>query len=215
MEFSNISVYNMDNAIRGMRNPKDSWSKSDSTVDYSPSIENNIYFAPNVILGADDLRLAQLLIKGGSEHRKFLRQIFVSVDITAPRYWWSEFDTYKIGTVANSCSTMHKLQSYPFTLDMFELDEMDKLDTEHWNDTIEYLEYLRNEYNETKDMKIFRKMKQSLPESFKQKRTVTFNYENAFTFDRQRGSHRLCEWREDFMGMLHMLPYSEELIFVK
>lgn len=205
LKFENTKVYNMDNALRGMRNPLDSWHRIDSYFD-----DNG-----NFHIGKNDLDLAQRLISSGSEHRKFMRQIIVSTDIIAPRFWWSEFDTYKVGTVASSCSTMHKLTAYPFTRDMFVIEEnLDKGDEEHWNNTLNYLEKLRNKYKETSDSnekkKIFRKMKESLPEGFIQKRTVTLNYETIYTMRHQRKNHRLSEWSRDFMNETNKLPYSKE-----
>jgi len=194
LKFEHTKIFNFEGALRGMRNPKDSWEDSDS-----------YYLENNYIIGEKDMKLAKTLIKAGKEHRKFLRQIMISVDITAPRYWWSEFDTYKIGITANSCSTMHKLNAYPITIDMFEIDEV-FLDDSVQN-TINQLEKLRNLYNETKDIKYLRAMKQRLPESFLQKRTVTLNYENIFEIIRQRGKHRLSEWFQDTANWILMLPY--------
>ncbi len=201
MKFENTSVYNIGRAIYSARNPMDSWDKSDTDIDKN-------------ILGENDLKLAQKLISGGTEHRKFLRQIFVSVDITAPRYWWSEMDTYKIGTTANSCSTMHKLKDYPITLNMFEVDAhfFGTVDMDYWNNTIDYLEGLRQTYNKTKDYTIFRLLKQALPESFLQKRTVTLNYEVVRTMYQQRKHHKLKEWSINFVEWVNTLPYAKELI---
>lgn len=203
MIFENTSVYNFENAFRGMRNPLDSWNKSDSykssDVDY--------------IIGKKDLKLAQKLIKGGVEHSKFMRQIFVSVDITAPLYWWSEFDTYKVGTVANSCSTMHKLYAYPFSINMFEVDN--EYPRFIWDKLIDYLESVRQEYNRTKDIKLFRIMKQLLPSSFNQKRTITLSYAVLRNMYLQRKNHKLTEWSIDFVNWVKSLPYSEELICYK
>ena len=202
MKFENTQVFNFEGALRGMRNPKDSWDKNDSRYDKNY----------NYIIGKNDMKLAQILINAGKEHRKFLRQIMVCVDITAPRYWWSEFDTYKIGTTANSCSTMHKLDAYPITIDMFEIDEIfDEYDS--INSTIDMLEGLRKKYNETRDIRYLRAMKQRLPESFLQKRTVTMNYENIYEIVRQRGHHRLKEWNKDTMEWIESLPYFKELCF--
>lgn len=203
MKFEKTEVFNLEGALRGMRNPKDSWDRSDSYHD-----END-----NYIIGKNDLKLAQALVKAGKEHRKFLRQIMVSVDITAPRYWWSEFDTYKIGTTTNSCSTMHKLNVYPITIDMFEIDEIFDFDSIY--KTIDILEHFRVLYNQTKDIRYLRAMKQRLPESFLQKRTVTMNYENVCEFIRQRSIHRLSEWHKDTIGWIKTLPYSKELCLAK
>ena len=210
LSFNNIKVYNFEGAIRGMRNPMNSWKLSDSGIDEEYGLDSFTDFH----IGPKDLKLAKSLIKAGTEHRKFLRQIFVCVDITAPRYWWQEFDTYKVGTTANSCSTMHKLQSIPFSAEMFAIDSenLENEDMNFWVNTIAYLNHLREKYNRTKDMNTFRLLKQALPESFKQLRTITFNYENMLTFERQRGKHRLKEWNEDFIGFVYSLPYAEEFI---
>lgn len=196
LTFENCEVFNFNNAIRGMRNPLNSWDKSDSYL------ENG-----NFILGKADLDLCIRLIQGGTEHRKFLRQIMVSVDITGPRYWWAEFDTYKIGTVANSTSTMHKLASRPIVKEDFVIDNKGDV---FWNMLIDHLELLRKNYNETKDIKWFRMLKQMLPESYKNKRTVTLNYETILTMLRQRNNHRLGEWKEDFTQWALSLPYMDK-----
>jgi hypothetical protein len=199
-----------------MRNPMDSWAKSDSIVKYAEIKKGQFIEAIPIDLeiGQVDLQLAQSLIMGGSEHRKFLRQIAVSVDILAPRFWWSEFDTYHIGVVTNSCSTMHKLKSYPITKEMFEIDENQTEDT-YWNLVINHLEGLRQKYIETKDYKWFRLLKESLPEGFLQKRTVLLNYENVFSMIHQRKNHRLKEWFGIFIDWAKDLPHADELLFFK
>lgn len=212
MKFEHTEVSNLAGAIRGMRNPMDSWDKSDSVIREG-----------KFVVGQTDMKLALNLIKAGSEHRKFLRQILVCVDITAPLYWWSEADTYKISTVANSCSTMHKLQAYPFSLDMFALDKPDWSfeDEMHWRRNARYLERKRQRYLELKakgDRRAyaeFRKMKQALNTSFMQKRTLTLNYETlrAICSKGQRRHHRLREWSEDFMAWARTLPYAQEFLF--
>ena len=164
----NSEVMNLKNAIRGARNPMNSWSRSDSYYD-----ENGVF-----ILGENDLSLAVRLRKAGSDHRKFLRQVFVSVDITAPMYWWKEFDTYKVGTVANSTSTMHKIASVPFDISQFSCDKMDSQTIEVMNYIIEKLEALRVKYLETKDKQLWYDIIQLLPSSYNQMRTCTLNYEN-------------------------------------
>lgn len=171
-------------------------------------------------IGPRDMRLAKQLISGGSEHRKFLRQIQVSVDITAPLYWWKEFDTYKVGTVANSTSTMHKIASKPVTLDCFEIDDYTKIGwpNEHNNfverELIPYLEFLRNKYLETKDKKYWKELIRWLPESWLQTRTVTMNYENVINLVHQRSNHKLDEWKISTMdNFIKKLPYAEELIY--
>lgn len=224
MKFENTQVFNIEGALRGMRNPMDSWDKSDSHLcDYyedciiksSAMCGNDMVDYDCYIIGEKDLNLAQKLIKAGGEHRKFLRQIFISVDISAPRFWWSEFETYKIGTVSNSCSTMHKLSSYPITNDMFEYEALDDFDEEYWFYTIKYLENLRLKYIETKDYSYFRRLKQVLPESFIQKRTITMNYENVLNIIHQRKNHSLKEWSKDFIEWTKELPYAEELLYLE
>lgn len=223
MKFENTSVYNFDGAIRGMRNPKESWQKIDSYWVYDIDLKQPVYR-----FGFNDLKLAQSLIKAGSEHRKFMRQIFVSVDITAPLYWWKEFDTYKVGTVANSTSTMHKLASTPIALDCFELAEWDESiyvydeDNEQvevrkmWCQLRDYLEGLRQKYNETKDIRYWKELIRLLPESWLQKRTVTMDYENllAICSKGQRRNHKLTEWSKAFISWARELPYAQELIFL-
>ena len=217
MKFENTEVFNFAGALRGMRNPMESWDKSDS--DYIEQDGVIIYG-----VGEDDLILAQKLIKAGSEHRKFMRQIFVSVDITAPLYWWKEFDTYKVGTVANSTSTMHKLASTPITKDCFEMDDYEDIEvgvqsfttSQYWIDYIECLESLRKKYNETKDKRYWKELIRLLPESWLQKRTVTMDYENllAICSREQRRFHKLTEWSKAFIGWARTLPYAQELIFL-
>ena len=290
MKFENTQVMNFKNALRGMRNPKNSWDKSDSFFgllnlndteqDYEvteawmqknhPDMDlygyeydnkelneefNNIdqWLIKNGILqtdsqkypeiaevayrGPNDMRLAQQLIKAGPEHRKFMRQIFVSVDITAPLYWWKEFDTYKVGTVANSTSTMHKLTSKPITLDCFEIDDYQE-NLENWIDSttnyefnlkqaievnISMLEGLRQKYLETKDVRFWKELIRWLPESWLQTRTVTMNYENllAMCSKSQRRFHKLNEWSgseddslDNFISFARELPYAADFIFL-
>ena len=215
MNFSNTEVWGFEHALRGMRNPLESWNKSDSFIK-SP---HNYY-----VIGKNDLELAQKLIKAGSEHRKFLRQIFCSVDITAPLYWWKEFDTYKVGTVANSTSTMHKLASTPITIDCFEMDDFEDVELWEcsydfskekvglkWENLIETLEFIRQRYNETKDKRYWKELIRLLPESWLQKRTITMNYENILNMYRQRKNHKLSEWHK-FCDWISGLPYAKELI---
>lgn len=209
MKFTNTQVFNFPGAIRGMRNPMNSWFVSDSNFSSS--------FPAEPILGPKDLGLATNLVSAGPEHRKFLRQIIVSVDIEAPRYWWQEFDAYKVGITSNSCSTMHRLQAYEFTIDMFETEFNPKEppngnDEFFWTVLLNYLNDLRREFLETKDMKVFRKMKQALPESYIQRRTITFNYEVILNMFLQRENHRLKEWSRDFVGWALRLPYMKEFI---
>ena len=275
MKIENTKVFNFEGAFRGMRNPLDSWNKSDSdfgmfkwdddgedpawavALSYlSPEEQNaweyeadreaekeaekyydwlliqGLYNATDyegcyAYIGKKDLELAQRLIKAGPEHRKFLRQIFVSFDITAPFYWLKEFDTYKVGTVANSCSTMHKLASYPIDIDNFEIEDFnpdlifwtnDNGDSpvdyeikDHIEDHIFFLEKLRQKYLETKDKRYWKELVRWLPEGWLQKRTITLNYENLRSMYLQRKNHKLSEWRY-FCDWIKSLPYAEELI---
>ena len=234
MKFENTEVWGFEHAFRGLRNPKNSWNRSDSGklywdgTWYHEELKN--YFTEygvNFYIGENDLKLAQTLIKAGNEHRKFMRQIFVSVDITAPLYWWKEFDTYKVGTVANSTSTMHKLATTPITLDCFEIDDYDRnlsladnpkdddgLDniSTFEEDIIYVLENIRQKYLETKDKRYWKELVRWLPESWLQKRTITMNYENVRNMYFQRRNHKLTEWSESFIKWVESLPYAEELI---
>lgn len=231
MRFENTSVYNIYNAILGVRNPMNSWNKSDSVFNgFNGKIENTV-------IGKNDLELMQKLIKAGSEHRKFMRQIFVSVDITAPLYWWKEFDTYKVGTVSNSCSTMHKLANTPITKECFEMDDFENMsprmfkckdeygDTYEennlcnfvsldlfWCHLIDVLNDYRVHYNETKDKRYWKELIRLLPESWLQKRTITMSYENLLNMYHQRKNHKLTEWSKSFCDWVKNLPYAEELI---
>lgn len=213
MKFENTEVYGFKRALKGMRNPLESWRKNDT-------VEEN----GKVVIGENDLDLAQRLIKSGSEHRKFMRQIFVSVDITAPLYWWKEFDTYKVGTTANSTSTMHKLATTPITDECFEMDDYDAVimldegivETETlWNNIISTLEGMRQVYLRTKDKRIWKEMIRLLPSAWQQTRTVTMTYENllAMCSKGQRRFHKLTEWSKSFIDWARTLPYAQELIF--
>ena len=239
MKFENTEVWGFEHALRGMRNPKNSWDRSDSVFGYDncDSCEHNYlcsecyihdpndYAIEAPIFGTNDMELAQKLIKAGSEHRKFMRQIFVSVDITAPLFWWKEFDTYKVGTVANSTSTMHKLASTPITLDCFEIDDYEEIRLGNLNPKfiITYCEDLRQKYLETKDKKYWKELIRWLPESWLQTRTVTMSYENllAMCSKGQRRFHKLNEWsgqddntKPNFISWARTLPYAQELIFI-
>lgn len=198
-----------------MRNPLNSWDKSDSV--------NEPPFGFN--LGEKDLDLMKRLYKAGSEHRKYLRQIFVSMDITAPLYWWKEFDTYKVGTVSNSCSTMHTIHKKEFSLDDFSIEHVsgDSLEVnykyvKYWNkpidalvDLIDILNACREKYLETKDKKWWWQLIQLLPSSYNQKRTITMNYENVITIIKQRSGHKLDEWNL-LIEELKTLPYVEKIM---
>lgn len=284
MKFENIRVYNFEHALRGMRNPKNSWHLSDSKfgmtydeniLDYAREVaqswtESWVAQAENVderdkaavnadhinwlmdngilkhddgideyaFIGPKDMKLAKALIAGGSEHRKFLRQIMVTVDITAPLYWWKEFDTYKVGTVANSTSTMHKLTSKPITLDCFEIDDYDPHDLDIPLDGMDGVpvevsalvqvildgcENLRKKYLETNDKRYWKELVRWLPEGWLQTRTVTMTYENLLSMVHQREHHKLTEWSgtgyeivtPTFIKFAQNLPYSSDFIFRK
>lgn len=205
MKFENTEVWGFEHAIRGMRNPLESWKKSDSFIK-SPF---NDY-----VIGKNDLELMKTLIKAGPEHRKFLRQIFISVDITAPLYWWKEFDTYKVGTVTDSCSTMHKLKDTPITMDCFEMGDYCGFFEIQWKNLIALLEQCRKEYNKTKDRRYWKELIRLLPESWLQKRTVTMSYENIANMYSQRMNHKLTEWSKDFIQWADNLPHFKELFTV-
>lgn len=247
IQFENTKVMNFDGAIRGMRNPLNSWDMSDSAFcsdkfecegcylcadEYDGVVGNDPY-----VLGANDLDLARRLIKAGSDHRKFLRQIFVSVDITAPLYWWKEFDTYKVATVANSCSTMHKIHAKPIELSDFSYDDFDFDDSglslkDLFINVVSDCESLRQGFltydKKARDAEHFteaerkhfravakmywRGLIQLLPESYNQKRTVTLSYETLRNIRGSRHNHKLSEWSVGFMTWIESLPYSEELI---
>ena len=211
IKIEHLETYGWEAATRGMRNPMNSWDKSDS---YFCEKDPDVYY-----LGKADLDLAQRLIKGGSEHRKFMRQIMVSVDITAPLYWFKEFDTYKIGTTANSTSTMHKLSSSEITMDCIETDDMKGLSDPEDDKWLKYFtetfiascEYLRERYLETKDIRYWKELVRFLPEGWLQTRTVTLNYENLRNMYFQRRGHKLTEW-QTFRDWEMTLPYAKELI---
>lgn len=198
-------VMNMENAIRGARNPLNSWDRMDSYVDDDGRF----------VFGENDLNLAQRLARAGSDDRKFLRQIFVSVDITGPLYWWKEFDTYKVGTVANSTSTMHRIHSKPFSRDDFSYDRLDEGGLAVLDQIIAYLEAERSRYVANKeDRRSWHNMIQILPTSYNQMRTVTLNYENLINIYYARRHHKLAEWHT-LCDWIMSLPYAKELIGFK
>ena len=265
IQVDNIQVFNFDGAFRGLRNPMNSWDKSDSFFDYinldyfydyvwdiqnawlkEKNIEKddinankldelinwlynnsvikeseNCHFGEVAIIGPNDMKLAQRMIGGGPEEAKFLRQIFVTMDINAPFFWWKEMDTYKVGTTANSCSTMHKLTSREFASQDFSFDELiedfNEQDQQLISDIrvniLNYCEELRQRYLETKDKRYWKELVRWLPESWLQKRTWTANYETirAICSQGQRRNHKLQEWK-DFCGIIENLPYGKELI---
>lgn len=219
MKFEETYVSNFQGAFRGLRNPLQSWAKSDSHPTHYNSSSNYPY-----IIGPKDLDLAQRMIKAGTSDSKFLRQIFVSVDITGPLYWWKELDTYKVATVANSTSTMHKISSTPITFNCFETDDMEDVIIEDNSDPsfivtstyaactfIQWLEELRQKYNQTKDQRYWKELIRWLPEGWLQKRTWTANYAVLRNIYFQRQHHRLVEWHQ-FCNWVNTLPYSKELI---
>lgn len=224
IKFENTEVMGWEAAIRGMRNPMNSWEKSDSR--WEPQFDTETgpchgFF----VIGPNDLNLMARLRNAGTDHRKFMRMITVYVDITAPLYWWKEFDTYKIGTVANSCSTMHKIHENEFKLEDFSHEHLmdepiyahDGLDSDEerifstglLNDTIFCLNVFRKKFLETKDKKYWWQMIQLLPSSYNQRRTVMLNYEVLANIYKSRKNHKLDEWSVGFMEWIESLPYSE------
>jgi hypothetical protein len=217
LKTENTDVVGWEHAIRGMRNPMNSWEKSDSYwgmwEDESPINPSD---EPFFFVGPNDLDLMIRLRKAGADHRKFMRKLVVYVEITAPLYWWKEFDTYKVGTVANSCSTMHKIHSKPieesdFSFENFEIDD-EGIDLECcFINVVADCELLRQKYLETKDKKYWRGLIQLLPTSYNQKRTVMLNYEVLTNMYHARKNHKLDEWHE-LCRWIEKLPYAKELI---
>lgn len=253
MKFEHTRTMNWEGALRGMRNPLNSWHISDSKFgicdvtdpeQFDQSSENkqrgylkmnpnhltwitylDFPYAEYAYIGEKDMQLAQRLIRAGSEHRKFMRQIFICVDITAPLYWWKEFDTYKVATVRNSCSTMHKIHSKPFSEEDFAHDVIDEIDIciNHFDQTLVTLEYLRQRFNETKEKKYWKAIIQMLPDGYEMKATLTFSYETLLGMcsKGQRRFHKLNEWSGidcpkllNFISWARELPYASELIFI-
>lgn len=232
IKFENTEVMGWEAAIRGMRNPMNSWDKSDSGICFDTvachtcradrnhcksRMENKEF-----VVGYDDMNLMTRLRNAGTDHRKFMRMITVYVDITAPLYWWKEFDTYKVGTVANSCSTMHKIADKEFTFDDFSHEKLInslcmEIQEQHIRispiqalaTTIECLNSYRDLYLQTKDKKYWWQMIQLLPSSYNQKRTVMLNYEVLANIYKSRNNHKLDEWSVGFMDWIKSLPYSE------
>lgn len=206
IKIENIEVFGWEAAIRGMRNPMNSWDKSDS-FEFPPDEDGILW------IGSNDLKLMQSLIRAGTDHSKFMRMIDVTMDITAPLYWWKEFDTYKVGTVANSCSTMHKIHSKEFTLEDFSHEYLftDDESLPFLNHLISGLNFYRNKYIETKDKKYWWKIIQLLPSSYNQKRTIQLNYQVLRNIYFSRRNHKLDEWH-DFCSIIEELPYGKELI---
>lgn len=232
LKIENVEIHGWEPAIRGMRNPKNSWAKSDSTneenceeciyyADYTVCKYNHIHECLNFKAGPNDLDLMTRLCSAGTDHRKFMRMIVVYMDVTAPLYWWKEFDTYKVGTAANSCSTMHKIADKEFTFDDFSHEKLIKsvcmeIQEQHIRispiqalaTTIECLNSYRDLYLQTKDKKYWWQMIQLLPSSYNQRRTVMLNYEVLANIYKSRRNHKLDEWHT-FCDLIESLPYSE------
>lgn len=202
IKLENVEVYGWEAAIRGMRNPMNSWDKSDSNFEYAYGAMHTFKIGPN------DLDLMKRLIKGGPDHSKFMRMIGVSLDIVAPLYWWKEFDTYKVGTVANSCSTMHKIHDKEFTIDDFSHEHLVGPSMSILKTTIDTLNYWRDAYNLYNNKEYWWNMIQLLPTSYNQRRTVTLNYSVLANMYKARKAHKLDEW-VDFCKWIETLPYSE------
>ena len=204
IKVENISVYNIARAIYSARNPLNSWNKSDSDLE-------------NDIVGDKDLDLAKRLYKAGTEHRKYSRQIMVSMDITTNHIVWAEFDTYKVGVTRNSCSKMHKIHVKGFVPDDFShegISEVGGFAEEHFQKTLEVLEKLRILFNETHEKKYWRAMLELLPMGYNLRATVTMSYENVFNIIRQRSNHKMFEWIE-FTNILKTLPYVKEIMGIE
>lgn len=228
IKFENTNVVGWEAAIRGMRNPLNSWDKSDSEWEWVGVTVNGDAEALDYIIGKNDLNLMKSLRSAGTDHRKFLRMIVVYVDITAPLYWWKEFDTYKVGTVANSCSTMHKIHAKEFTLDDFSCERLidEEMEVSKNGEILQYnlnsknaltnvvnnLNTARRAFVKTKDKKYWWQMIQLLPSSYNQKRTVLLNYEVLNNIYKSRKNHKLDEWSIGFMNWIGSLPYAKELI---
>ena len=210
IKLENIETYGWESAIRGMRNPMNSWDKSDSFHAFDEDTMDDIF-----VIGDNDLVLMKKLVVAGTDHRKFMRMINVTMDITAPLYWWKEFDTYKVGTVRNSCSTMHKITEKEFTLDDFSIDDFlfedDFIEinlSDCFKNVIADCEMYRQKYLETGDKKYWRGLIQLLPSSYNQRATVQLNYEVLANMYKSRKNHKLDEWRE-FCKEIQKLPYSD------
>lgn len=227
MRFEDTEVWGFRKALKGMRNPMNSWDKSDSKSVYPATINGKYDLnGCHYLIGENDMRLAQQLIRAGSEHRKFMRQIFVSVDIVAPLFWWKEFDTYKVGTVRNSCSTMHKIHVKSFEKDDFThigIDKVGDITKKTLDIVLETLEYCRTKFNETKEKKYWRAIIELLPDGYNMMATITFSYENLLSMcsKGQRRFHKQNEWsgidypnEENFISWTRTLPYAQELIFI-
>lgn len=213
IKVEDIEVFGWESAIRGMRNPLNSWDRSDSTYESKADNENGC-IKITYHIGPNDLKLMQSLVKAGTDHSKFMRMINVTMDITAPLYWWKEWDTYKVGTVANSCSTMHKIHSKEFTLDDFSHEQLDGYSLDILDDIINRLNDNRKHFIETQDKSYWWQTIQLLPSSYNQRRTVQLNYQVLRHMYFSRKNHKLDEWVE-FCKMIEKLSYGQELICYK
>lgn len=205
IKVENIDTWGFEHAIRGMRNPLNSWERSDSSFGYEAYSGE---FVPDLKIGANDLKLMRQLYVGGQPHRKYLRQIFAVMDITAPLYWWKEFDTYKVGTTANSCSTMHKIAAKEFTLSDFSTEHLVGKSVAALQNVLDVMNLEREHYLAAKDKDCWWQLIQLLPSSYNQRRTVSMTYENVMNMLDYREGHKLDEWRE-FCKILKQLPYVE------
>lgn len=224
IKVENIEVFNLEGAIRGMRNPMNSWDRSDSYYGYDCKkcgvIDRDGFCKPQehecseylgYEVGPNDLDLMKRLYKGGPVHAKYLRQIMVSMDITAPLYWWKEFDTYKVGTTANSCSTMHKIHSKPFELDDFSHEHLFSSNEMFMEDLVQMLNCCREAFVSSNDKRWWWQMIQMLPSSYNQKRTVTMDYQNVMNMLDWRTNHKLDCWVEFCKIMREKLPYIKDI----
>ena len=232
LKVTNTEVFGWEAAIRGMRNPKNSWDRSDSSFmrnpDYGccgPCPCVGIAHCDEVYVGLDDLKLMKQLVAAGNDHSKFMRMIHVQCDWEAPLYWWKEADTYKVATVRNSCSTMHKIMEHEFTLDIFAHEHLKSRALNTLEDTIDELNYWREYYlsiveqnvpgADTKAKEIWWQIIQLLPSSYLQKATMDFNYAVLRNMYHARKAHKQDEWREDFCNWVKTLPYSELITMTK
>lgn len=211
INFELTSVYGMEASIRGMRNPRNSWYKSDSGYFTTFCDIDRSSTGREYVVGENDINLMRSLSQAGDDHSKFLRMMTVTVDITAPLYWWKEFDTYKVGTVANSCSTMHTLTSKEFTIDDFSHEHLFFESNDFLGVFVGYINDLRKKYIETKDKEYWWQIIQLLPSSYNQKRTVMLNYQVLRHIYKSRKNHKLDEW-VDFCKWIESLPYSKDLL---
>lgn len=205
IKIENVEVYGFEAALRGMRNPMNSWDRSDSAERFNPDTKRW-----HLNVGKNDLDLMRRLFRGGTEHRKFLRMIHVQMDVTAPLYWWPEYDTYKVGTTANSCSKMHKIASRPLTMDDFSTDHLKPYEFRALENLILTLNANIESYVAHGNKKDWWQIIQLLPQSYNQRRTIDMNYENVFTMIKQREGHKLDEWN-DFVSRLKNLPCVKEI----